>query len=58
MKVSANESLLRLTSTKGNIPRLVGILSRNTGKIVVNDTGLETGNTTLPSNWSDRDQLD
>ena len=41
MKVSAMDGRQVLRSTKGNIPRLVEILSRATGKMVMNDTGLD-----------------
>ena len=40
MKVSPENGRLTLNSTKGNIPRLVEILSGATGKIVMNDTAL------------------
>ena len=41
MKVTAMDGRQVLRSKKGNIPRLVEILSRATGKIVMNDTGLD-----------------
>jgi len=40
MKVRSAEGRQILESTKGNLIRLVEILSRNTGKIVIDETGL------------------
>jgi uncharacterized protein (TIGR03435 family) len=50
MKVTPGEGRRTLRSTKGNIPRLVEILSGAIGKIVVNDTAL-TGEYDFTLEW-------
>ena len=50
MKVTNDNGRRILNSTKGNIPRLVEILSGATGKLVVNETGL-TGEYDFTLEW-------
>ena len=51
MKVTTADGQQTLNSTKGNIPRLVEILSRATGKIVVDETRL-TGEYDFRLEWA------
>jgi uncharacterized protein (TIGR03435 family) len=51
MKLAGTPGKLTLVSTKGNIPRLVEILSGQTGRIVQDDTGL-TGEYNFTLEWA------
>jgi uncharacterized protein (TIGR03435 family) len=58
MKLSAESGRQVLRSTKGNIPRLVEILSRLTGRVVTDQTGL-SGQYDFTLSWvSDQDTDD